>query len=541
MAAVKRVFKVNGKPFFPLGSESVTFGHYNIPEGTQEFVFKAVKQMHGNCITIPISWDEIEPEEGKFDFTAVDSLLENGRKYGIKVIPLWFGTWKNAAMEFVPSWIKTNPKRFKRAYDSAGKDLWTLSAHCKANLEADKKAFSALCAYIKKRDTGEQIIIAIQVENEPGIVGSDRDYSPEGEKAFNGPVPAMFIKAMKKQAQGPLYEMWQKAGAKESGAWPEVFDWAVDAGHIMYTWNIARYIDAVAEAGKSVYDIPMFINNWLHPKWWTLHHQYFAPDYNLIKIYCDLYRWATPHIDLISPDNYQPDSRGYEKMCAIYARKDNPLYIVESDGDQNMFRAMADYNCIGYNFSGIERCVDENGIILPEYKAIADNLQCVSSAIPLLLKYQGTGKVHLVIEEGDMTQWMDDLDGYLGVIIYGQGIPPYSPTDYLHKKKIERHEATKTSSARGFVIQTGKHEFYCIGSNWRIYFRPNMEPDKNRKFLTARDFQLDPKQTHYVSVEQGNFNEKGEFVPVLRRNGARVNHGVWVEADIGVVRVVLTK
>jgi hypothetical protein len=68
-----------------------------------------------------------------------------------------------------------------------------------------------------------------------------------------------------------------------------------------------------------------------------------------------------------------------------------------------------------------------------------------------------------------------------------------------------------------------------------------MEPDKNRKFLTARDFQLDPKQTHYVSVEQGNFNEKGEFVPVLRRNGARVNHGVWVEADIGVVRVVLTK
>jgi len=64
MAAVKRVFKVNGKPFFPLGSESVTFGHYNIPEGTQEFVFKAVKQMHGNCITIPISWDEIEPEEG---------------------------------------------------------------------------------------------------------------------------------------------------------------------------------------------------------------------------------------------------------------------------------------------------------------------------------------------------------------------------------------------------------------------------------------------------------------------------------------------
>jgi len=57
-------------------------------------------------------------------------------------------------------------------------------------------------------------------------------------------------------------------------------------------------------------------------------------------------------------------------MCAIYARKDNPLYIVESDGDQNMFRAMAEFNCIGYNFSGIERCVDESGIILPNTKRL---------------------------------------------------------------------------------------------------------------------------------------------------------------------------
>lgn len=539
MADVKRVFMVGGKPFYPIGTESVTFGGYNVPKGTQEFVFKAIKQMRGNSISIPVYWDEIEPEEGKFDFASVDSLIENGLKYDIKVIPLWFGTWKNAAMEFAPSWIKTNPQRFKRAIDSAGKDLWTLSAHCKANLEADKKAFSALCKYIKAKEEGRQTIIAIQVENEPGIVGSDRDYSPEGDFAFNSPVPALFVAAMKKQGKGPLYDLWQKAGGKESGTWTELFDWAVDAGHIMYTWNIARYIDAVAEAGKAVYDIPLFINNWLHPKWWTLHHQYFAPDYNLIKIYCDLYRWATPHVDLISPDNYQPDSRGYEKMCAIYARADNPLFIVESDGDQNMLRAIADYNAIGYNFSGIERYVDENGIVLPEAKSIADNVQCVASVIPLLLKYQGTGKVHLVIEEGDSTQWMDDLDGYLGVIQFGAGTPSYNPTDYLHKKKIDRHEYTKATSARGFVIQTGLHEFYCVGVNWRIWFRANLKPDKNRTALTPRDFQLDPKHIHYVSVDQGYFNENGEFVTVLRRNGARINHGVWVEADIGVVRVIL--
>ena len=31
----------------------------------------------------------------------------------------------------------------------------------------------------------------------------------------------------------------------------------------MTAWSIANYIDGVAEAGKAVYDIPMYINVWL--------------------------------------------------------------------------------------------------------------------------------------------------------------------------------------------------------------------------------------------------------------------------------------
>jgi len=109
MSEVKRVFKVNGKPFFPIGAEGVFSGGYTVKQGEEEFPFKSLKAMHGNSIAIPVNWDQIEPVEGKFDFTSVDSLIANARKYDLRLILLWFATWKNAAMEFAPSWVKTIP------------------------------------------------------------------------------------------------------------------------------------------------------------------------------------------------------------------------------------------------------------------------------------------------------------------------------------------------------------------------------------------------------------------------------------------------
>jgi hypothetical protein len=355
-------------------------------------------------------------------------------------------------------------------------------------------------------------------------------------------VPAQLIAALKKYGKGQLFDLWQKAGGKESGRWPELFGWAVEAGHLMYTWSIAKYIDGVAEAGKAVYDIPMFINLWLDPKWWTIHtlEQFFAPDLVEREMHMDLYRWATPHVDIIAPDNYLRDSRGYESMCAIHARDDNPLFMVETDGDQNMFRAIAEYNTIGCLFTGVERMVDENGAVIPEYQSIADNVQCVASIVPLLLKYQGTGKVHAVIEEiGADSQWMGDLEGYLGVVKFGQGTPPYIPAGY--KEKIQRRVYNQDTCARGLIIQTGEHEFYLVGVNWRLYLRPKLAPDRTRTSLSLRDLQLDPKHAHYLSVDEGYFDENGEFTITLRRNGAQVNDGVWVEANVGAVRVIMCK
>jgi hypothetical protein len=164
MVTVKRVFNVNGKPFYPIGAEGVFSGGYTVKKGDEELPFKALKGMHGNNLAVAVYWDQIESAEGKFDFASVDLLITCARKYDIRLILLWFATWKNAAMEFAPSWVKTNPKRFKRVIDPGGNELWALSAHCNTNLDADKNAFIALCKHLKVEDSIEQTVIGIQIQ-----------------------------------------------------------------------------------------------------------------------------------------------------------------------------------------------------------------------------------------------------------------------------------------------------------------------------------------------------------------------------------------
>jgi len=73
----------------------------------------------------------------------------------------------------------------------------------------------------------------------PGIVGSDRDYSPDGETAFKTPVPGQFISAMKKRAKARYLICGKKPAAKNPHL-VEVLGWTPEAGHFMYVWNIAR-------------------------------------------------------------------------------------------------------------------------------------------------------------------------------------------------------------------------------------------------------------------------------------------------------------
>ena len=203
MTAVKRIFKVNGKPFYPLGRHRIYMAGYHVRNEIEiEAHFKATKLCNANTVCLAIFWDQLEPEEGKYDFSSIDTLIAIARKYGIKLILLWFATWKNGVMDYAPNYIKTNPALYKRVIAPTGNSIWVLSSHCQATLEADKKAFAALCKHLKIFDGKEQTVIGLQIENEPGISGSDRDYGPEAQSMYDSQVPAKLISAMKKNRKG---------------------------------------------------------------------------------------------------------------------------------------------------------------------------------------------------------------------------------------------------------------------------------------------------------------------------------------------------
>jgi hypothetical protein len=539
MKAIKRVFMVDGKPFFPLGGQSSTSSAYNNKES--EAAFKAVKLLHGNTLWTDVYWEHIEPAEGKFDFTMVDDLLASARRYDLKLILLWFATWKNATMDYTPDWVKTNPERFKRVISPSGMGLWTLSPHCKANFEADKKAFVAFCKYLKTRDT-KHTVIGIQVENESGILGSDRDYSAEAQAVFDSPVPIKLITEMKKRGKGLVYEIWQKSGRKESGTWPELFGW--DAGEFMSAWSVASYIDGVAKAGKSVCDLPMYMNVWMsevrrvESRWSLAGASY--PSGGAVTKVLDISKWSTPHLDLIAPDIKHYNLAAFEKMCAAYSRPDNPLFFPETPPALGLFRAIADYNLIGYSrMYLLESIVAEDGSIRPGSKIGADTIRSISSAIPLILKYQGTGQIHAIIQEDDIDAQLLDMDGYLGSAVFAGGHPPHIPKDWRHDAPEElKMPENDPNRGRGLVFQASRHEFYLVGANYRLFLRPKLAPEKMLDASFVSNFWLS-KLAHQLKVDEGHFDQSGNYIIDRRRNGDAINDGIWVEPDTGVVRVIM--
>ncbi len=537
MAEITRVFRVDGKPFFSLGGQARNSSGYN--EQESETAFKGVKLVHGNTLEIPVYWEQVEPEEGQFDFTSVDSLLANARRHDLKLVLLWFATWKNGTMDYAPQWVKTDPDRFRRVRSSTDQALWVLSSHCAATMEADRRAYVALCNHLKQVDQNPQTVIAIQIENEPGILGSDRDYGPEAQAEFDGPVPDDLVSALQRSQQGHIYDLWQQAGGQPSGSWPELFGPA--AGELLTAYSIARYIDQIAEAGKAVLDVPMYVNVWLGENGWRIPGESYPSGGGVSKT-LDIWRWCAPHIDLIAPDIYIADSRTYEEVCATYARDDNPLFVPESavagSNAWNLFRAVADYNAIGYHYFAIEYVVGEDGEVHPDYRMTADSMRCVSAAIPLLIQYQGTGRIHAVVQEDRLGMQLLDLDGYWGLALFGDGPRPYNYKDWRHPTPLRHLFQPSEDRGRGLVIQTGPHEFYLVGANFRLVLRPKREPRHMQPSTAMNDFLL-TRLIHYVSVEEGHFDDQGAFVVDRRRNGDEVNHGLWVEPDIGVLRAQL--
>ena len=486
----KFTFLVDGKPFIVLGGQVNNDGAF--PD-RMERSWSKFKAMSLNTVEYPVYWNEIEREEGKFDFRDFDQILRRARAQGFRVVMLWFGTWKNGAMDWAPNWVKSDVKRFPRVLDSGGKPIRVLSPHAKATLEADKKAYVAMMTHLRQVDEADRTVIMMQVENESGLLGSVRDYSPESNQLFNGPVPASLVTALK----------------KKPGTWTEVFGSRV-AEEAFTAYYLSSYINEVAKAGKQVYPLVTYVNAWEGGEDTADGFDSFDragegyPSGGPVSHMLDLWKATAPDIDILSADTSVQPVVNFRMINARYVRPDNPYWSPEAgrtmSGARAFFYALAEYSAIGFGAYG----VDSGGSELEaRFVDLGADYRLINATMPAILELQAAGKLRAAIADDVIRGKNLIFDRYH--LLARFTTPPAPPSQ------------PPTPSARVLVGELGPDEFLILGFNAAVDIRPTM----GTGFTAAQFLQVEEgvyengvwKRTNIGRTYQGSYTPPSISLP----------------------------
>jgi len=411
---------VHDRPFVLLSGEV-----HNSSSSSTEYmdpIWKKCKTLNLNSVLLPISWEMVEPEEGKWEFGLVDGLLNQARANDMKIGFLWFGSWKNAQCSYAPPWVKEDRRRFLRAEVQKGQKLTktklffdmpftTLSAFCPATMKADARAFQKLMEHLREVDGDQNTVIMVQVENETGILGSARDHSDVADLMFSKKVPKGLINYLNNHQttlETDIRDELQKGIT--DGSWEEVFG---EVSQELFTaYHTAKFVHFVAKAGKDAYPLPMAVNAWLAQGGQP--GQY--PSGGPIARVMEVWKYAAPEIDVFCPDIYVP---AFCKVCEEYTKANNPLFIPEIAGHAyagiREIYAIGHHHAMGYSPFGIEDLggpvggvfgslfgmdVSDPALKQPQnieiYAKINDLLR---QMLPLLTSKYGTKDLQAVIQE----------------------------------------------------------------------------------------------------------------------------------------------
>jgi hypothetical protein len=519
---------VDGKPFVMLAGElhnssassldymrGLAFGGSRSGYGSTRYlgsmhgtIWNRLVELGLNTVLATLSWELIEPKEGKFDFTLVDGLIKDARAMKLKLVFLWFGSWKNGVSSYTPPWVKKDLDRFPRCRRKDGRTLGVLSPLSDAACAADAKAFAAVMRRIREVDHKHNTVLMMQVENEAGLLGDSRDRSPLAEAAFAAPVPAELTDYLQKHKDSLLPEtlkVWQSSNFKTSGTWAEVFGNDAWADEVFMAWHIGRYIGKIAEAGKREYPIPMYANAWLVQNEKQKPGDY--PSGGPVSRMMDIWRAAAPAIDLLAPDIYLSDFKG---VCESYVRSGNPLMIPEAgrgpEAAAKVFWAIAEHNAICFAPFGVENvgrdrqpARTDNPItdVLAEGfmwtvggSPLRESYQLLTDLMPLITKYQGTGQMVGVLETDKEENRIAELGDYRAHISYKMGGKRDDQKGY------------------GLILALAPDEFLLAGNHFAVNFSPKAGG-----------------QSEILELWEGRF-EEGKWIPGRRLNGDE-NAGGW--------------
>jgi beta-galactosidase GanA len=458
---------VDGKPFLVLGGElgnsSSSDAEYMRP------VWPKLVRMNLNTVLMPVYWELLEPEEGKFDFTLVDALVSEARRNNIRIVPLWFATWKNSMSTYVPAWVKKDQKRFPRSVGADGRGIEILSTFSRDVMEADARAFAAFMRHLRETDSARTVIM-VQVENEIGMIPDSRDRSAEADRLFNSEVPAELMSYLGRNKESLIPEffaVWAKNGFKTKGTWEEIFGKGPGTDEIFMAWYFARFTNRVTEAGKAEYPLPMFVNAALiRPGYMPGQYPSAGPLPHLM----DVWRAGAPKIDMLSPDIYFPNVTEWVRK---YDRSGNALFIPEiqmnSLNSVHAMWAIAQHNSIGFSPFSIENADETVG------GQLAAGYDLIAQLAPLILENQGKGTMLGLIPDSPDPQRVPQelrLGGYKLNVTY---------------ERPAAAAGVQPAPSGGLIIAAGQDEFLIAGTSLVVTFTPETPGDPLAGLLSVQE------------------------------------------------------
>ena len=488
-----------------------------------EGIWNIAKELGMNTLLLPAPWDLIEPEEGSFDFSVPRALIDQARAREMHIVFLWFGSWKNAECMYAPAWVKQDLKRFPRAQIEKGRNkagrqvsptipvkmpYTTLSYLGQETAQADARAFAAFLGFLKDYDEAEQTVVAVQVENETGLLGAAREVSDEADALFAAPVPADFAAYMRNHTDTMTEEIRAAVlTGKPEGSWQEVFGEAAE--ELFSAYYVARFVNTVAAAGKAVYPLPMAANCWLDKGGKPGSYPTGGP---VSKVH-EVWDFCAPNIEVYCPDIYVPQ---FKAVCDEFTRRGGALFIPESATHSycaprlvytlGHYHAMCyspfGFDDIGKPFTAIQGFlfgmdVSDPALKTPQsFEEYAAYGQILRQMMPMLADAYGTDRLQAVSAETDP-------------VIPGPGGNPFAavpPTMSFGGFRLSvRFQSPMNPRNDGacLCLKISDSECWVVGSACGLTFtsadpaRPNLD---------------------LLRVEEGRF-EDGAWIPGRRLNG----------------------